>query len=146
MYLHPSIQHKIYNMTVDIHVHGRSENLILNISRSTDVNTKFQLYWQQQTNNLNSLSFFIVNKLLFVSVYIEFVRDRGKNYAFCCARLDGRTVRHITTFSHLPLRKTLNCIFGVMGAAIELYSMTSQPRFRFWINHLREQHIENDET
>ena len=83
LYLHPSIQHKIYNMTVDIHVHvSRSENLILNISRSTDVNTKFQLYWQQQTNNLNSLSFFIVNKLLFVSVYIEFIQDRGKNYVF----------------------------------------------------------------
>ena len=40
-------------MTVDVHV-SRSENLILNVSRSTDVNTKYQ---QQQTNNLNPLSF-----------------------------------------------------------------------------------------
>ena len=40
-------------MTVDVHV-SRSENLILNVSRSTDVNTKYQ---QQQTNNLNSLAF-----------------------------------------------------------------------------------------
>ena len=46
LYLHPSIKLKIYNMTVDVHV-SRSENLILNVSRSTDVNTKYQ---QQQTN------------------------------------------------------------------------------------------------
>ena len=44
-----------------IHV-SRSKNLILNDSRSTDVNTKYQ---QQQTNNLNSLAFLkIVNKPL----------------------------------------------------------------------------------
>ena len=41
-------------MTVDMHVR-RSKILILNGSRSTDVNTKYQ---QQQTNNLNSLAFF----------------------------------------------------------------------------------------
>ena len=38
-------------MTVDIHV-SRSKNLILNVSRSTDVNTK---YPQQQTDNLNKI-------------------------------------------------------------------------------------------
>ena len=41
-------------MTKDIHV-SRSKILILNGSRSTDVNTKYQ---QQQTNNLSSLAFF----------------------------------------------------------------------------------------
>ena len=54
-YLHPpSCKLKIYNMTVDIH-ESRLKILILNGSRSTDVNTK---YHQQQTNNLNSLPFF----------------------------------------------------------------------------------------
>ena len=41
-------------MTVDIHV-NRSKILILNGSRSTDVNTKYQ---QQQANKLSSLAFF----------------------------------------------------------------------------------------
>ena len=53
LYLHPSIKLKIYKMTVNISV-NRSDNLILNGSRSTDVNTKYQ---QQQANNLNSLAF-----------------------------------------------------------------------------------------
>ena len=53
LHLHPSIKLEIYNMTVDIHL-SWSENLILNGSRSTDVNTKYQ---QHQTNNLNSLAF-----------------------------------------------------------------------------------------
>ena len=44
-------------MTLDIHV-SQSNNLILNGSRSTDVNTKYQ---QQQTNNLNSLAFNFLN-------------------------------------------------------------------------------------
>ena len=52
IYNHP-VNLKIYNMTVDIHV-SRSENLILNGNRCTDVNTKYQ---QQQTNNLYSLAF-----------------------------------------------------------------------------------------
>ena len=43
-------------MSVDIHV-SRSKNLILNVSRSTDVNTKYQQQQQQQTSNLNSLAF-----------------------------------------------------------------------------------------
>ena len=40
-------------MTVDIYV-SRLENLILNGSKSTDVNTKYQ---QLQSNNWNSLAF-----------------------------------------------------------------------------------------
>ena len=49
-------------MTVDIHV-SRSKKLILNGSRSTDLNTKYQ---QQQTNNLDKIQkhFYIVNKPL----------------------------------------------------------------------------------
>ena len=43
-------------MTVDIIHVSRSQILILNGSRSIDVNTKYQ---QQQTNNLNSLAFFL---------------------------------------------------------------------------------------
>ena len=54
LYLHPSIKLKIYKMTVNIPV-NRSDNLILNGSRSIDVNTKYQQ--QQQTNNLNLLAF-----------------------------------------------------------------------------------------
>ena len=65
LYLHPSIKLEIYTMTVDIHkleiytmtvdIHvSWSFNLILNSSRSTEVNTKYQ---QQQTDNLNSLAF-----------------------------------------------------------------------------------------
>ena len=38
-------------MTLDIHV-SRSKNFILNGSRSTDVNSKYQ---QQHTNNLNKI-------------------------------------------------------------------------------------------
>ena len=62
LYLHPPrCKIKIYNMTVDIHV-SRSKILILNGSKSTNVNTKYQ---QQQTNNLNSLVFVkVVNKPL----------------------------------------------------------------------------------
>ena len=78
MYLHPpSCKLKIFNMTVDIHV-SQSKIFILNGSRSTDVNTKYQ---QQQTNNLNFISIFsMVNKPLSkVAVYIGFIQDRGKN-------------------------------------------------------------------
>ena len=53
-YLHPTSKFKTYNMTVDIHL-SRSKISILNGSRSTDVNTKYQ---QQKSNNLNSLAFF----------------------------------------------------------------------------------------
>ena len=53
LYLHPHSKLKINYMTVDIHV-SRSKNLVLNGSRSTDVNTKYE---QQQTNTLNLLHF-----------------------------------------------------------------------------------------
>ena len=55
IYTH-QLNSKFYNMTVDIHV-NRSENLILNGSRSTDVKTIYQQQQQQQTNNLNALAF-----------------------------------------------------------------------------------------
>ena len=67
LYLHPPSKFKIY-MTVDIHV-SWLQNLILNGSNSTDVNTEYK-----------QLRF---NKLPWkVAVYIEFIQDRGKSYAF----------------------------------------------------------------
>ena len=67
-------------MTPDIH-DRRSKNLILNRSKSNVVNAENQ---QQQTNNLNSLAFFlIVNKLQTNKLRSVHIIYKRQGYTFC---------------------------------------------------------------
>ena len=66
------------------------------------MNTNININNNNQTV-LNALALSKVNKPLWKGAkYIEFIQDRGNIYVFnlikllfCCARLNGRTVRHI---------------------------------------------------